>query len=90
MIYRMKLRIDKSGRIIFLKRLRERLGFVSGMELQAVEQPDGVLMRPTTQRPSMIRVDGLWIHQGTARPGGNWERVLDDVREDRIQTILKP
>jgi hypothetical protein len=38
----------------------------------------------------MIQVDGLWIHQGAAEPRANWERVLDDVREERIQTVLKP
>jgi hypothetical protein len=42
-----------------------------------------------TKQPSMIQVDGLWIHQGTAEPGANWERVPNLVREERIQAILK-
>ena len=86
----MKLRMDKSGRIIFPKPLRKRLGLASGMELEVVEQPGGVLLRPMLQQPSMIRVDGLWIHQGAAESGANWERVLDDVREERTQDVLKP
>ena len=59
------------------------------MELEAVEQPDGVLLRPVEQQPSMIQVDGLWVHRGTAESGANLERVLDDVREERIQSVLK-
>jgi hypothetical protein len=43
-----------------------------------------------TKQPSMIQVEGLWIHQGTAEPGANWERVLADVREERIQAVLRP
>ena len=39
--------------------------------------------------PSMVQVDGLWIHQGTAEPGANWERLLNDVREERIQAVIK-
>lgn len=43
----------------------------------------------TEQRPSMVKVDGLWVHQGSAEPGASWERVLEDVREERIGSILK-
>ena len=65
------------------------MGFKPDMELEVVEQRGGVLLRPAEQRPSMIQVDGLWVHQGTAEPGANWGRVLDDVREDRIESVLK-
>jgi len=85
----MTLRMDKSGRIVLPKRLRERLGFKPGMELGAVEQPGGVLLRPAEQQPSVIQVDGLWVHQGTAEPGANWGQVLDDLREERIQSVLR-
>jgi AbrB family looped-hinge helix DNA binding protein len=62
-IYGMKLRMDKSGRIVFPKPLRKRLGLGSAGELEAVEQPGGgILLRPTVHRPSMAQVDGLWVH----------------------------
>jgi AbrB family looped-hinge helix DNA binding protein len=85
----MTLRIDKSGRIVVPKPLRERLGLKPDMELEVLEQPGGILLRPVGQRPSMIRVNGLWVHQGVAEPGANWDRVLDEVREERIEAILK-
>ncbi len=85
----MTLRIDKSGRIVVPKPLRERLGLKPDLELEVLEQPGGILLRPVGQRPSMIRVDGLWVHQGVAEPGANWDRVLDDIREERIDAVLK-
>ena len=85
----MGLRMDRSGRIVFPKRLRERLGLKPDTELEAVEQSGGVLLRPLRQQPSMIQVNGLWVHRGKAEPGGSWERVLDDVREERIHAVLK-
>lgn len=85
----MKLKIDKAGRIVVPKPLRERLGFMPDMDLEAVEQPDGVLLKRAQQRPSMVKVDGLWVHQGRAEPGANWERILEDVREERIASVLK-
>jgi AbrB family looped-hinge helix DNA binding protein len=85
----MTLRMDKSGRIVFPKPLRRRLGLRDNMELQVVEQGDGVLLRPAEPPPSMIQVNGLWVHQGAAEAGVNWSRVLDDEREERIQAVLK-
>ena len=70
----MTLRIDRSGRIVFPKRLRERLGLKPDTELEAVEQSGGVVLRPLWQQPSMVQVKGLWVHRGTAEPGASWER----------------
>ena len=85
----MEIRIDKAGRIVVPKPLRERLGFRPDTELEAIEQPEGVLLKRIEQRPSMVKVHGLWVHQGKAEPGANWERTLEDVREERIASILK-
>ena len=83
-IQEMKLKMDKSGRIVLPKRLRKRLGLESEIDLEAVELPEGILLRPAKDQPSMVRVDGLWIHMGV---GTNWGHVLNDAREERIQTV---
>ena len=83
------MRIDKSGRIVVPKHLRERLGLKPDSELEAVEQAGGVLLRVVEQRPSMIKIDGLWVHQGIAQPDANWDGVVRDVREERIGSVLK-
>ena len=83
------MRIDKSGRIVVPKHLRERLGLKPDSELEAVEQAGGILLRVVEQRPSMIKIDGLWVHHGVAQPGANWDHVVQDVREERIGSVLK-
>ncbi len=85
----MELRIDKAGRIVVPKPLRERLGFKPDTELEAVEHPEGVLLKRVQQQPSMVKVHGLWVDQGRAEPGANWERILEDVREERIASASK-
>ena len=85
----MRLKIDKAGRIVVPKRLRERLGFVPGRELEAVKQPHGVLLKPVEERPSMAQIDGLWVHRGIPEPGAKWERVLENIRDERIESLLK-
>lgn len=39
--------------------------------------------------PAMIQVDGLWVHRGQPEAGAPWDRVVDDVREERLNAILK-
>ena len=85
----MELWIDKAGRIVVPKPIRERLGFKPDTELEAIERPEGVLLKRVETRPSIVKIDGLWVHQGSAEAGANWERVVEDVREERIESVLK-
>ena len=84
----MELKIDKSGRIVVPKALRERFGFKPDSELEALELPDGVLIKKAEERPSMAKVDGLWVHQGIPQAGANWEHLLEEIREERIKSVL--
>ncbi len=85
----MNLKIDKAGRIVVPKPVRERLGFTPDTELEAIERPEGVLLKRVAELPSMAKVDGLWLHQGVAVRGARWDDVLEAVREDRIESTLK-
>jgi AbrB family looped-hinge helix DNA binding protein len=84
-----KLTIDKSGRIVVPKLLRERLGLKPGTKLEVPEQVGGVLLRKVEEQPAMVKIDGLWVHRGIAQPGANWDRVIEEVREERIDSIVK-
>ena len=81
--------MDNSGRVFFPKTLRKRLGLTPEIELEAVEQPGGLLLRPLMQN-RRCSTWAEWIHQGAADPAANWEGVLNDIREERIQVLLKP
>ena len=84
------MRMDRAGRIVIPKAVRERLGFRAGSLLIAEERTGGVLIRPTASEPILAVVDGLLVHQGTARSGARWGRVIDAAREERLQEILAP
>ncbi|MBV9302223.1 MAG: AbrB/MazE/SpoVT family DNA-binding domain-containing protein [Acidobacteriaceae bacterium] len=83
----MELKIDRAGRIVVPKSLRKRFGFKPDGALEVIEQPDGVLLKRAEQRPLMIKSDGLWVHQGVPEPGANWDRVIDNAREERIRSV---
>jgi AbrB family looped-hinge helix DNA binding protein len=84
-----RLKIDKSGRIVVPKRLRERLALKPGTELEVLDQRDVVLLRAVEERPALVKVDGLWVHKGVPQPGANWDLLIQEVREERIESALK-
>jgi len=84
-----RLRIDKSGRIVVPKPLRERFGLKPGTELEVIDQRGGMLLRTVEERPALAKVDGLWVHRGVVQPGANWDRIIREVREERIESVVK-
>ncbi|MBV8454304.1 MAG: AbrB/MazE/SpoVT family DNA-binding domain-containing protein [Deltaproteobacteria bacterium] len=71
------------------KALRERLGLKPGTELEAFDQQDGMLLCTVEERPALVKVDGLWVHRGVAQPGANWDRIIQELREERVESVLK-
>jgi len=57
--------------------------------LEALDQQGGVLLRAVGERPALVKVDGLWVHRGVAQPGANWDRIIQELREERIESVLK-
>ena len=47
----MTLKIDKAGRIVLPKHLRERLQLRAGSSLEVEERPEGLVLRPVGQKP---------------------------------------
>ena len=60
-----KLTIDKSGRIVVPKPLRERLGLKPGTELEVLDQPGGVLLRTVEERPALVKIDEVTRYDRT-------------------------
>ena len=83
----MDVTIDKSGRIVVPKVLRDRLGLKSDMKLEVHEHADGLLLRVPAPHPTMVKVDGLWVHQGIAQTNVDWASVLEDVRDERLRAV---
>jgi AbrB family looped-hinge helix DNA binding protein len=80
----MTLKIDKAGRIIPPKPVRDRFQLREGSELDLEERPDGLTLRPVEQKSSMILRDGVWVHRGPVPSGFDWDSRVDDLRDAPI------
>lgn len=83
----MNLKIDKAGRVILPKPVRDRLGLRAGSDVEAQETPEGVMLKPALPRPSMVKKDGLWVHTGKVPPGFDVVQAIRDDREERIRKL---
>ena len=87
MLNGMNLKIDKAGRVILPKPIRDRLGLHEGSDLEIIETAEGVMLKPTETRPSMVKKDGLWVHTGKVPPGFDIVQAIRDDREERIRKL---
>jgi AbrB family looped-hinge helix DNA binding protein len=84
----MKLRLDKSGRVVLPKPLRQRLGLRAGTTFEATEAAEGVLLRPIARQPSLIERDGFLVHTGQTSRAFDWLQLTDDLHQERLRDIL--
>jgi AbrB family looped-hinge helix DNA binding protein len=83
----MHVKIDKAGRIVLPKPVRDRFRLRQGSDLEVEERPEGVLLKPVNQRPSMIKENGFLVHLGELPRGLDWDELVDVAREERIKEI---
>jgi AbrB family looped-hinge helix DNA binding protein len=84
----MKLRLDQSGRVVLPKPLRQRMGLRAGATLEVTEAAEGLLLRPITQRPSLVERDGFLVHTGQATQTLDWQQLSRDLEQERMKDIL--
>jgi AbrB family looped-hinge helix DNA binding protein len=81
----MTLKMDKAGRVILPKPVRDRMGLRAGSALEAVETAEGVVLKPVDRRPSLIKKGSFWIYAGEIPAGYDILKAIDDDREERMR-----
>lgn len=83
----MTLRMDKAGRVVLPKPLRDRLGLHEGSALELREAPDGLFLKAEVQRSPLVRSGRFLVHTGDLPRGYDILGALDDEREDRDRKL---
>jgi hypothetical protein len=61
------------------------MGLLAGSSVELLERPEGLVLSPATDKPAMTKVKGLWVHQGAAPKGFDWEQHGEQQRNRRDQ-----
>ena len=84
----MLVTIDRAGRVVVPKQLRDRFNLVPGTELEIEAGRDGVTLRKVGTEPSLIRKKGILVHHGSARVTVDIVEFMRAEREARSRQIV--
>lgn len=85
----MKITIDRAGRIVVPKPLRDRLGMTPGTELVVEADGEGIVIRPARTGGELVRRDGVLVHRGAGGPTPGID-VVEMIRRGREGRLRLP
>jgi AbrB family looped-hinge helix DNA binding protein len=78
----METTLDKFGRIVIPKRVRDDLGLKPGAVLQIEQADQRILMEPVNEEPHLVVKNGVLVFSGTAT--GDLVGAIQAHRQERL------
>jgi AbrB family looped-hinge helix DNA binding protein len=82
-----KISIDKRGRILLPKSLRQKLRLKTGDKLLIEAEGDQITLRPVRQQALLVKEYGIWVYQGELSDVSIPD-LIDAEREKRIRQLI--
>ena len=80
--------IDKAGRIVVPKKLRDELGLMPGTRLKVERSGETLVLEQDLPEPKLEMIDGLWVMTGGSQlPAEDFNAMLDEQRERRMRYV---
>lgn len=85
----LKIPIDRAGRIVLPKQIRDRFGLTAGSEFEVKEEKDRIVLRPVPQAPKLIRKKGFLVVVPEESPlDVDIVELIKKQREERSRKFL--
>ena len=84
----MEVTVDKFGRVLLPKRLRDLLGLRPGSRLAVEATEEEAVLRPVDAAPVLSNVDGILVFEGEFE--GEHTDLLKTLREERLHRFGAP
>ena len=79
-----RLTIDKAGRVVIPKPLREELNLEPGDSLEVESAGEQITLRPVRGTGPLMKEHGVWVfHAGQPLPTSATDEMLQQIREER-------
>jgi AbrB family looped-hinge helix DNA binding protein len=82
-----KLTLDKAGRVLIPKPLRQELHLGPGDTLQLDSEGEQITLRPMRPKALLKKERGVWVYQGEPTDA-SVTSVIDEVRAKRLRELL--
>jgi AbrB family looped-hinge helix DNA binding protein len=81
----METTLDRFGRIVIPKAVRDDLGLRPGSVLELRESGDDLLLSPRRDEPDLVREEGVLVYTGEAT--GDLEDAVEQQRRHRLRRL---
>lgn len=84
----MQVKVDKFGRMVLPKEIRDDFDLVPGSVLDVEETPEAIVLRPVVDKEPLVIKEGVLVYTGRAT--GALEDAVEKAREERNNFLLGP
>jgi AbrB family transcriptional regulator (stage V sporulation protein T) len=82
-----KISLDKAGRLVLPKALREEMQLSAGDTLVLESEGERIMLRPVRARVLLQKERGVWVYQGEPS-NASLPDLIDQQRAERLRDIL--
>lgn len=87
--FAMTITIDRAGRVVLPKSVRERFHLVPGAELELTTDADGVKLALRATQPSLVTRQGVLVHHGPEPVALDIAAFINKTRESRSLDVAE-
>jgi AbrB family looped-hinge helix DNA binding protein len=81
-----KIAIDKAGRVVLPKPLRDKLQLAPGDQLVIESEGERITLRPVRPQAALKKEYGVWVYQGEPS-GASIPDLIAQEREKRLREL---
>lgn len=85
----LQIPIDKFGRVVLPKEIRDRLGIREGMEFEVQETEEAILLKPIFPKAKIVDKNGWLVIETEGPLEEDINETIERVRRERMEYILK-
>jgi AbrB family looped-hinge helix DNA binding protein len=83
--------IDKAGRVVIPKELRDELRLEAGDKMELRSEGESFTLRPVRSASPLRKKQGIWVFHGTGKlSAAATDKALYDIRKERDHANREP
>jgi AbrB family looped-hinge helix DNA binding protein len=82
-----KITLDKAGRVVLPKPLRDEMQLSAGDILDLESEGERITLRPIRPKPNLKKEYGIWVYQGEPT-NESIPDLIDREREKRLRELI--
>jgi AbrB family looped-hinge helix DNA binding protein len=80
--------VDRAGRIVLPKSLRQTLRISPGDTLQVESDEDRIILSPVRIQPGLQKEQGVWVYRSGTKVSSSVAELVEQQREQRTRELL--